>query len=63
MTRQLRNAGIFMLFQDKNQTSDLIIIKGPQNGWGCSAGHLVQTPCSSRVTYSRLFRTVSRQLL
>jgi len=26
-------------------------------------GHLVQTPCRSRVTYSRLHRTLSRQVL
>ena len=30
---------------------------------GTSGGHLVQHPCSSRVTYSRLPRTISRQLL
>jgi len=28
---------------------------------GTSVGHLVQPPCRSRVTYSRLHRTASRQ--
>ena len=30
---------------------------------GTSVGHLVQLPCRSRVTYSRLHRTLSRQVL
>jgi len=30
---------------------------------GSSVGHLVQPPCRSRVTYSRLHRTLSRQVL
>ena len=30
---------------------------------GTSVGHLVQPPCRSRVTYSRLHRTLSRQVL
>jgi len=30
---------------------------------GTSVGHLVQPPCQSRVTYSRLHRTLSRQVL
>ena len=30
---------------------------------GTSGGHLVQLPCSSRATYSRLPRTMSRRLL
>jgi len=28
---------------------------------GTSVGHLVQAPCRSRVTYSRLHRTLSRR--
>jgi len=30
---------------------------------GTSVGHLVQPPCQSRVTYSRLHRTLSRRVL
>jgi len=30
---------------------------------GTSVGHLVQPPCQSRVTYSRLHRTLSRWVL
>ena len=30
---------------------------------GTSVGHLVQPPCRSRVTYSRLHRTLSRRVL
>ena len=30
---------------------------------GTSVGHLVQAPCQSRVTYSRLHRTLSRRAL
>ena len=30
---------------------------------GTSVGHLVQPPCRSRVTYSRLHKTTSRQVL
>jgi len=30
---------------------------------GTSVGHLVQPPCRSRVTYNRLHRTLSRQVL
>jgi len=30
---------------------------------GTSVGHLVQLPCRSTITYSRLHRTLSRQVL
>ena len=32
-------------------------------GWGTSVGHLVQPSCRTRVTYSKLHRTLSRRVL